>query len=332
MGAPLKQIIQMKKILLILCVAVAFTSCKQFKQGEGDMFYKFHEDKDGPTVKDGDFIVFKFIQKTEEDSVLYNSSDYDRPAMTVKQKPGFKGDMFTAIGMLSEGDSATFKINIDSLVNKLGMPKPENVKGKYMLYTFKIDKVIPKGKLNDADFQAKVEEFVKAEGEKAKNGEAAKIKNYIDKEDLKPTTTASGLNYVITKEAKGGAIAKPGDTVQVNYTGRFLTGKVFDTSIQEVAKKSGTFMAQRPYQPIKIPVGVGSGIIQGWEEALMLLPKGTKATLILPSKLAYGEQGSAPTIQPYTPLVFDIDIVDIIPAKPGAAAAQPAQPAPPAGK
>ncbi|HXI01059.1 MAG TPA: FKBP-type peptidyl-prolyl cis-trans isomerase [Sphingobacteriaceae bacterium] len=318
----------MRKNLLILCIALAFSSCKQFKQGEGDMFYKIHEDKDGPLVKDGDFIVFKFIQKTEEDSVLYNSSDYDRPAMTVKQKPGFKGDMFTAIGMLSEGDSATFKINIDSLVGKLGMPKPENVKGKYMLYTFKLDKVIPKGKMKDADFQAKVEQFLKVETDKAKNNEAAKIKNYLDAEDLKPLTTASGLNYVITGGGKGGLKAKPGDTVEVNYTGKFLSGKVFDTSLQDVAKKSGTFAAQRPYKPIKIPVGVGSGIIRGWEEALMLLPKGTKATLILPSKLAYGEQGSAPTIQPFTPLVFDIDIVNIIPGKPGAAAPLPAMPMP----
>ena len=327
MVAPLKQIIQMKKILLVLGIAVAFTSWKQFKQGEGDMFYKFHEDKEGPTVKDGDFIVFKFIQKTEDDSVMYNSSDYERPAMTIKQKPGFTGDMFTAIGMLSEGDSASFKISIDSLVNKLGMPKPENVKGKYMVYTFKIDKVIPKGKLNDADFQAKVEEFIKVESDKAKNSEAGKIKNYIDKEKLKPTTTASGLNYVITGESKNGVKAKPGDTVVVDYTGKFLSGKVFDTSIEAVAKKEGTYMAQRPYQPIRIPVGVGSGIIQGWEEALMLFPKGTKATLILPSKLAYGEQGSAPSIQPFTPLIFEIHIVDIVPGKPGAAGQQATPPA-----
>lgn len=327
MVAPLKQIIQMKKILLVLGIAVAFTSCKQFKQGEGDMFYKFHEDKEGPTVKDGDFIVFKFIQKTEDDSVMYNSSDYERPAMTIKQKPGFTGDMFTAIGMLSEGDSASFKISIDSLVNKLGMPKPENVKGKYMVYTFKIDKVIPKGKLNDADFQAKVEEFIKVESDKAKNSEAGKIKNYIDKEKLKPTTTASGLNYVITGESKNGVKAKPGDTVVVDYTGKFLSGKVFDTSIEAVAKKEGTYVAQRPYQPIRIPVGVGSGIIQGWEEALMLFPKGTKATLILPSKLAYGEQGSAPSIQPFTPLIFEIHIVDIVPGKPGAAGQQATPPA-----
>lgn len=318
----------MKKNLLILCIAIAFSSCKQFKQGEGDMFYKIHEDKDGPTVKEGDFIVFKFIQKTEGDSVLYNSSDYDRPAMTLQQKPGFKGDMFTSLGMLSEGDSATFKISIDSLVSKLGMPKPENVKGKYMLYTFKLDKVIPKGKMNDTEFQAKVEQFLKAETDKAKNSEAARIKNYLNAKDMKPATTPSGLNYVITGKSNSGLKARPGDTVEVNYTGMFLSGKVFDTSLQDVAKKSGTFMAQRPYQPIKIPVGVGSGIIQGWEEALMLLPKGTKATLILPSKLAYGEQGSAPSIQPYTPLIFEIDIVNIIPGKPGAVAPQPAAPQP----
>jgi FKBP-type peptidyl-prolyl cis-trans isomerase len=49
----------------------------------------------------------------------------------------------------------------------------------------------------------------------------------------------------------------------------------------------------------------------------MLLPKGAKATLILPSSLAYGEQGNQ-GIPPFTPLVFEVDVVNIIPAKAGA--------------
>ena len=315
----------MKKNLIILSVALlALSSCQQFKKGEGEMMYQIHEDKTTPKINEGDFVSVWAVQKTENDSVIYSSYDYDRPSFLPQQKPAFKGDLYTAIGMLSEGDSATFKISLDSMTAKMNTPRPENIKGKYMVYTLKVDKVIPKGNSTDQVFQAKVEEFFKAEQEKAKNNENARLKAYIQKEKLKPTVTASGLNYVVTQEAKG-PIAKPGDTVEVDYTGKFLSGKVFDTSIEDVAKKNGAHMQGRPYQPIKIPVGVGSGIIQGWEEALLLLPKGSKAVLVLPSKLAYGEQGSQPAIPPYTPLVFEVEVKNVIPAKGGAAPAPAAR-------
>lgn len=305
----------MKKNLIVLSIAVlALSSCKQFQEGEGGMMYKIHNDKEGATIQEGDFVSLNAIQKTEGDSVIYNSYDYDRPALLVREKSAFKGDLFTAIGMLSEGDSATFKISIDSMTAKMGMPRPANIKGDYMVYTFKVNKVIPKGKSTEQAFQAQIDTFLKAEQDKAKNSEAGRLKAFISKENLKPTVTASGLNYVISKKGNG-PVAKTGDTVEVHYTGRFLTGKVFDTSREDVAKKNNTFMQGRPYQPIKIPVGVGSGIIQGWEEALQLLPQGSEATLILPSRLAYGEQGMPQSIPPYTPLVFDVQIVKVIPAK-----------------
>jgi FKBP-type peptidyl-prolyl cis-trans isomerase len=74
-----------------------------------------------------------------------------------------------------------------------------------------------------------------------------------------------------------------------------------------------------------VPAGVNS-TIPGFDEALLLFPKGTKATIILPSKLAYGEQGSGQAIPPYMPLVFDIEVINIIPKRAGA----PVQTAPPA--
>ena len=316
----------MKKIVIILGIAViGLASCKQFKKGEGDMMYKIHEDKSGDSIKEGDFVAFNAIEKTEEDSVLYSSYDYDRPSLLVKEKSLFKGDLFAALGFLSEGDSATFKINIDSMVAKMGRPKPANTKGKYLLYILKIDKVIPKGKLTDSVFRAQIDSYLKVEQDKAKNGEAAKFNAYILKEKVKPSVTASGLNYIITQEGTG---PKPvaGDTVKVNYTGKFLGGKVFDTSYPEVAKKAGTFNAQRPYEPLSMPVGM-NGSIPGFEEGLMLFSKGTKATIILPSKLAYGEQGSQ-GIPPFTPLVFEIEMVNIIPAKPGAVVPNAVVPAP----
>jgi FKBP-type peptidyl-prolyl cis-trans isomerase len=276
------------------------------------MLYKIHTDKAGETIKEGDFIAFKAIEKTEGDSVLYSSYDYDRPSLMVKEKSVFKGDLFAALSLLSEGDSATFKINIDSMVQKMGRPMPSDTTKKYLVYTVKIDKVIPKGNLNDSLFRVKIDAYLKAEMDIAKTSEVKKIKAYVASKSLKPTVSASGLNYVITTEGSG-AKANPGDTVLVNYTGMFLSGKVFDTSLPEVAKKSGTFNPQRPYEPLKLPVGMNSSI-PGFEEGLMLLTKGAKATLILPSSLAYGEQGNQ-GIPPYSPLIFEIEMVNIIPAK-----------------
>ena len=303
----------MKKLVIVLGLAVTgLTACKNFEKGEGDMLYKIHTDKAGETIKEGDFIAFKAIEKTEGDSVLYSSYDYDRPSLMVKEKYVFKGDLFAALSLLSEGYSATFKINIDSMVQKMGRPMPSDTTKKYLVYTVKIDKVIPKGNLNDSVFRVKIDEYLKAEMDIAKTSEVKKIKAYVASKSLKPTVSASGLNYVITTEGSG-AKANPGDTVLVNYTGMFLSGKVFDTSLPEVAKKSGTFNPQRPYEPLKLPVGMNSSI-PGFEEGLMLLTKGAKATLILPSNLAYGEQGNQ-GIPPYSPLIFEIEMVNIIPAK-----------------
>ena len=97
----------------------------------------------------------------------------------------------------------------------------------------------------------------------------------------------------------------------------YLSGKAFDSSVKAIAEKAGIYNAQRPYEPMKVPAGV-NGTIPGFDEALLLFPQGTKATIIIPSKLAYGEQGYQ-MFPPYTPLVFDIEIVDVIKAKPGSA-------------
>ena len=314
----------MKKLVIVLGLAVTgLAGCSNFKKGEGDMLYKIHTDKSGETIKEGDFVAFKAIEKTEGDSVLYSSYDYDRPSLLVKEKSVFKGDLFAALSLLSEGDSATFKINIDSMVQKMGRPQPSDTTKKYLVYTIKIDKVIPKGKLTDSLFRGKIDAFLKTEMDQAKTGEATKIKAYVSSKSLKPTVTASGLNYVVSTQGSGPK-ANPGDTILVNYTGMFLSGKVFDSSLAEVAKKNGTFNPQRPYEPLKLPVGM-NGSIAGFEEGLMLLPKGAKATLILPSSLAYGEQGNQ-GIPPFTPLIFEVDVVNIIPAKAGSVQA-PAAPA-----
>ncbi|MFM6976035.1 MAG: FKBP-type peptidyl-prolyl cis-trans isomerase [Sphingobacteriaceae bacterium] len=316
----------MKKNLIILgLAALTLSSCSRFKSADGGLKYNIHNDEDGQNIQEGDFIVIRGMQTTEKDSVVFSTYDTDRPTFLVCQKPQFKGDLYSGLALLSEGDSATFKINLDTLAAKTGQPKPAFAgKDTYMIFKVKVVKVIPKGKQDDKTFGDKINEFIKSDTEAAKKAEGGKIQSYIKSKELKPTATASGLNYVITKQGAG-VKANAGDTVEVNYTGMFLGGKIFDTSYPDVAKKAGTFNAQRPYAPLKMAVGLGQSI-PGFDEGLMLLPKGTKATLILPSVIAYGEQGNQ-GIPPYTPLVFEVEVVNIIPGK-GVPAA-PAAPAAP---
>ncbi|HET8828803.1 MAG TPA: FKBP-type peptidyl-prolyl cis-trans isomerase [Pelobium sp.] len=320
----------MKKGLLILSVAaLGFAACNGgFKKGPAGLLYNIHNDVKGDSIADGDFISLNIIAKTDGDSVLYNSYELDRPSQTFVSKPAYEGDLFYAIKLLSKGDSATFKIDLDSAEAK-GQPKPATLKGKYVIYTVKIEEVIHKDTADEQGFQAKVEAYFKAEGDRAKNNEEKNIKAYVDKNKVKAKKLPSGL-YVITNKEGTGVQPVVGDSVVVNYTGKLLSGKVFDTSVEADAKKANIFNpARAPYQPLSLIIGKGN-VIPGFDEAVMQMKKGEKATVIIPSKLGYGEQGMpGGMIGPFTPLIFDLELVDVIQKNEAPAApAAPVAPAP----
>jgi FKBP-type peptidyl-prolyl cis-trans isomerase FkpA len=313
----------MKKNLLILAVAsaaIGLASCNGgFKQGPGGMLYNIHTDKDGPAIKDSDFIAINVVTKNDADSVYSSTYDAGQAVPLLVQKSQTKGDVFEALHMLSEGDSATIKVNVDS-VFKAGQQRPPKLKGKYLVYDVKIEKVIPRGKLTEEVFQGRVSDYFKKEGEARKKREPQVIDQYASKNNIKGKKTASGIVYDI-KPGSGPNVIN-GDTAVVKYTGKFVSGKVFDTSDKAVAEKEGLANPMRTYEPIKVVPGAGR-TIKGWEDALLLFNKGAKGTIILPSALAYGEQGSQ-MMPPYTPLVFEMEVVDIIKPKAGAAPVAPA--------
>jgi len=100
---------------------------------------------------------------------------------------------------------------------------------------------------------------------------------------------------------------KDNDIVSVFYQGRFLDNFLFDTNIQSVSEEDGTYDANKSYVPIKVTVG-GSGYIDGFSVALRHLTTYTYAKVIIPSYLAYKENGSS-TIPPFSPLIFELDVL-----------------------
>ena len=127
---------------------------------------------------------------------------------------------------------------------------------------------------------------VKAEGEEF-------VKGFMDctEEAIK---TDSGLVYYSMKEGEG-AQPEKSNTVEVHYHGTLIDGTVFDSSVDRG-------------QTISFPLG---GVIKGWQEGLALMKEGGKATLVIPSELAYGEEGSGDTIPPGATLKFEVELFKV---------------------
>ncbi len=141
----------------------------------------------------------------------------------------------------------------------------------------------------------------KAKTEAAKNAKAGESFLEANKAKEGVKTLASGLQYKVLKAGKGPS-PKPSDTVRVHYRGKLTSGKVFDESYagETPTKKD---------QPAEFQV---KGVIKGWTEALLKMKVGDKWQLVVPSELAYGENGAGGQIGPGAVLVFEVELLDIL--------------------
>ena len=108
-------------------------------------------------------------------------------------------------------------------------------------------------------------------------------------------TTASGLQYQVITEGTGPK-PLPSERVKCHYHGTLIDGTVFDSSVDRG-------------QPVDFQV---TGVIQGWVEALQLMPVGSKWKLFLPADLAYGDNAAGPKITPGSTLIFDVELLEIV--------------------
>lgn len=120
----------------------------------------------------------------------------------------------------------------------------------------------------------------------------AEIAKYIKDNNLTAEKTSSGLYYVITKKGAGVTRPSASSNVKVYYKGYFTNGNVFDKS-----DTSGVnFDLNR--------------LVPGFSEGIRLLTKGGEATLIIPSRLAYGNRATG-SIPAGAVLVFDVKLIEI---------------------
>ncbi len=306
-------------------IAITFASCSNspypgYDATESGLYYQFFtQDENAVKPQEGDIVRLIMSYKNSKDSVLFdsrvgnpNGKNYIEFPL---QKSTFKGSFEEALSMMGVGDSAGFIISADSVyltTFKAATLPPYIEKGSMLTFEAKLEKITTKAEA-EAERNKQMENQ-KAEMTKMQAAEGASLAKYLSDNKVTVTPTASGLYYVETQKGNGKK-PKAGEMVKVNYTGRLLDGTVFDTSDEAAAKKAGVFDERRqPYIPIEFAVGQG-GVIPGWDEGLLLMSVGSKGKLILPSAIAYGPQGGGP-IPPFSPLVFDVELVAVSPAPP----------------
>ncbi len=126
------------------------------------------------------------------------------------------------------------------------------------------------------------------------NNKANNTENNMDN----TTSTTSEEN---TNTAPQSEVAKTGDTVSMNYTGRLESGKVFDSNVDPKFNH---------VQPFVFTLGAGQ-VIAGWDKGIVGMRVGEKKTLTIPPGDAYGASGVPGAIPPNSTLIFDVELTGI---------------------
>jgi FKBP-type peptidyl-prolyl cis-trans isomerase len=239
----------------------------------------------------------KFYFNTPSDTTLINQAEQDS-TLLFKVTEGEAGDiMHEALTMLREGDNIELAFSTDIIFKDHPEQRPDSTV-KYFIYQIEVQKI-----QSEADYQQEQEAL--AIGAAALETEA--IMNYVSEKGINIEPNEDGVYVIVTAKGRGKEVVKD-NTVFFNYTGTTIDGKVFDTSIEEVAKENNLYNPQREYAPLEVKVGAGR-VIPGMDHALVGLHQGDFVTLIIPAEAAYPPNPQNPLGGKN--LIFDMEIKQV---------------------
>jgi len=279
--------------LLIFLVLLSNTVFAQQKNGflktASGLEYKIY--RNGGKVKPvaGDLINTIVVYTNQKDSVLFDSR-ISRPENVFELLAStFKGSLEEGMMLMAIGDSAIFKVNADSVYAKtFKTPRPKYVKkGSKLTFSIKLLGVKTKESI-----ETRTPEEIEKDNEAHRLAEPQLIQDFIDLNKIVEQPTESGLYYIERQAGSGPGITKE-SKIKIVYNCTTLDGTVIDTQTK----------------PIELDLSIGK-ITKGMEEGLLKMTMGSKATLIIPSNLAFGKRKIS-TIQPYTALIYDIEVIEV---------------------
>ncbi len=286
----------MKKIFYTLFIATILYSCNYFSKYPGysktwsGIYYKLLTiGEDNQKAQFGDYVTFDISYKTIKDSLFFSG----RRKFQVT-KPEYMGSVDECFTMLAKGEKAEFIISANNFFKKTlqnNLPSFLRPDDDLKIEINMIDIQSAKEYENEKKaFLKWIEDFGDYEKEI--------LSQYMQEQKLSISPVGSGLYYIKIKKGNGRKVVK-GDTLTVDYEGRFLDGKFFDSTVKR-------------HESFQFVYGTEWQVVKGLEEAFGMMEEGEKAVVILPSELAFGETGSSTgIIPPFTSLIFELEIKKI---------------------
>ncbi len=286
----------MRLVTIIFLTIILISSCGRKSEFEGFSKSKkgFHYQLNtiGESMKKtnpGDYITADISYQTINDSLFFEG----RRKLRI-EKPAYKGAIKDCFMMLRADESATFILKAEPFFKQtLSSELPSFLKVEdYIKINISIVEI-----QTATEFENEKQAFLNWV-EDFGDYEKVILSQFLREEKLNISNSKSGLIYLPLASFDVPRI-QLGDTITINYEGKFLNGKFFDST-------------KRRNQPFSFVYGTEWQVIKGLEEGLALMGEGEKAIFILPSELAFGTSGSSTgIIPPFTSLIFEVEILKV---------------------
>ncbi|MFO7658239.1 MAG: FKBP-type peptidyl-prolyl cis-trans isomerase [Bacteroidales bacterium] len=278
----------------IALLAISCSNCNSkyegYSRAKGGICYQLHKiGEDTKKAGAGDYVTTDISYKTMSDSLFFSG----RRKLQVS-KPDYKGSIDQCFMMLAEKESATFILSASDFFHKTLQAS---------LPSFLAEEDMMKVTLDIIEIQTEQEYLNEKEAflywiEDFGDYEKVILSQFLDKQKLSVEPEINGMYRIVLQEGTGKNVAE-GDTITINYEGKFLNGKFFDSTVKR-------------NQPFQFVFGTEWQVIKGLEKALSLMKEGEKSLFILPSELAFGTEGSSTgIIPPFTSLIFEVEVLRI---------------------
>ena len=270
----------MKQISLIAftLISIIFASCSnEFGTTPTGLEYKFIiSNSNAPQPSANDIVALRMTCRNLDGTVIDETPLFKKQ---LNSAPAGRPSIEEGLLMMHKGDSADFRMEA-RFYSRIQSPMSDSL----VTVSVKMVDVSP-----FEEFE-RDREAARIAGERE---EDQLINDYLQKNKIDVEPTLSGLYFIETEKGTGPAPI-PGKMVAIHYEGYFLDGRVFDSSYDR-------------REPLKFKLG-SMQVIQGLEEGVARMRRGSRATLIIPSALAYGDQQVGP-IPPFATLIFEVWLV-----------------------
>lgn len=281
-------------LFLILFLSFLLLSCKRpsgknsyskTKEGYWYSLIAYSQDNDSVTPAFSRWINAEF--KTQNDSVFFDTKNDLRDRFFIKSSPASQPNFLKkAISYCAEGDSMCVLINPTHFFSqqfKSSVPF-FCIKDSIVKVNFKVKKLLTQQELATLT-------------QNIANEEQLEIDKYFGSErKAELSKDPLGFYWVQKPESSDTSRVYLGQLVTLQYSGGFLNGRIIDNSPQE----------------FKLIYGTPDQLIKGLNIVISRLKKGQTSKIVLPSHLAFGENGSSNgSVPPFTPMLYNIKIIDI---------------------